>query len=84
MVHKGSHLLDQLNWNSFSRPISVIASGGLDVYKAREDAPRRCKDCSERYESSHAWDSSILGIAVMRSAREGRKFKIDPIDHKVG
>ncbi len=56
LVHKGSHLLDQLNWNSFSRPISVIASGGLDVYKAREDAPRRCKDCPERYECSHAWN----------------------------
>ncbi len=58
LVHKGSHLMDQMNWNALSRPVSVIASGGLDVYKPREDAPKRCKECPDeiRRKCSHAWN----------------------------
>ncbi|MFW5787699.1 MAG: Gfo/Idh/MocA family protein [Halanaerobiaceae bacterium] len=56
LVHKGAHFLDQLNWNSGSRPAAVTAFGGLDVFQGKEDAPRRCKDCDITDECPYNWN----------------------------
>ncbi len=47
LVHKGCHFMDQMNLFSGGRPRYVSAFGGMDVYRPREDAPRRCLECDE-------------------------------------
>ena len=56
LVHKGSHYLDQLNWNSQSRPRRVTAFGELSVYQGEEDAPRRCKECDQKADCPYSWN----------------------------
>lgn len=48
LVHKGTHFMDQLNWNAGARPLTVAATGGLDDFRPRPDAPPRCLDCGEK------------------------------------
>ena len=56
LAHKGAHYLDQLNWNSGSRPSKVVAFGSLDLYRGREDAPRRCRECPDKGDCPYDWD----------------------------
>ncbi len=65
LVHKGCHYLDQMNWHSLSRPRYVAAFGGLDVYKTRPNAPKRCLECKEH--CAHFMD-------LTTNERHGRYF----------
>ncbi len=48
LLQKGSHDLDILNWFIGSRPVRVMASGGLDVMGGEEDDALECAHCARK------------------------------------
>lgn len=69
LVEKGCHSLDLINWFMDSTPIAVGAFGGLDIYKPREDAAQRCRDCNL---------SGDCPLFVGHSPEEIARYALDP------
>lgn len=48
LLQKATHSLDILNWMAESRPVSVYALGGRDVFGGREPNSKRCGTCRRK------------------------------------
>ena len=48
LVHKSTHMFDILNWVIDSKPVSVAAYGGNDVFTAGPNKGKRCLTCENR------------------------------------
>lgn len=48
LLQKATHSLDIINWMVDSKPVSVYALGGLDVFGGKESSAKSCADCSKK------------------------------------
>lgn len=48
LLQKATHSLDIINWMVESRPVSVYALGGLDVFGGKESNKKTCDRCGRR------------------------------------
>ena len=48
LLQKATHSIDIINWMIDSKPVSVYALGGLDVFGGKESNEKRCADCDRK------------------------------------
>ena len=48
LLQKATHSIDIMNWMIDSKPVSVYALGGLDVFGGKESNAKRCSDCDRK------------------------------------